>query len=386
LKAGFFDIVGGASGDMILAALIDAGADPEGVTSALRPAGLQFHLRTETASDHGIRVRRVKVEAPEEHAHRHLADIRELLAQAELPKRAGERAIAAFEALAEAEAEAHGSDASHVHFHEVGAVDAIVDIAGAAVLAEDLGLGLLTASPVPLARGTIECAHGTLPAPAPATVNLLRGIPVTHSDLGFENVTPTGAAILRTLCDGFGGMPAMTLQRVGVGAGSRESVKPNWLRLLVGSVEDEGEEETVVGIETNVDDMTPEAIAHLMARMMAAGALDCYATPALMKKGRPGSLLTVLAGRADGVRLGEMLLAESSTFGVRFSEMNRLCLPRETVKVETPYGEVRIKVGRPVGREPKVAPEFDDCREAAERHRVPLAEVQQAALAAYLRL
>jgi pyridinium-3,5-bisthiocarboxylic acid mononucleotide nickel chelatase len=386
MKIGYFDMVGGASGDMILAALVGAGADPTDVALALAQCGLQFDIKTDSGTSSGLAVRRVSVSVPEEQTHRHMHDIREIIAKVRASETAKARALRAFEALASAEAKAHGCEPSEVHFHEVGAVDAIVDIVGASVLCEKLGLDRLVASPFPLGRGLIDCAHGTLPSPAPATLLVLEGCPVVESRIDGETVTPTGAAILSTFCESFGPMPAMELSAIGVGAGTRETNPPNWLRLLVGKGSPEKAEQLTVAVETNIDDMTPEAIAHLMTRLMAAGALDCYATPILMKKGRPAQLVTALCAQPDASRIAELVLTESSSFGVRFREASRLCLRREFVAVATEFGPITVKIGYLGAKELKVSPEFEDCRKAAEAAGVPLCQVQEAALVSYRKL
>ncbi len=379
MKIGYFDMVGGAAGDMILAALIDAGADPSAIDDVLSGTGVIYKINVEKLDSSGLSVTRVNVQAQDESSHRHLPDVLEIIEKSSASSTAKQKAAAVFQALAAAEAKAHGTDLDHVHFHEVGAVDAIVDILGAAILTEQLNLCLLASSPFPLGRGVIHCQHGVMPAPAPATLNLLEGRPVVPSDAGFETVTPTGAAILTTLCERFGPMPSMTLEKTGIGAGARESAPPNWIRLLIGNMR-ETATETITAIETNLDDMTPEAIAHLTTRIMDSGALDCYVTPILMKKGRPGQCLTALASPQTAQQIARLILQDSSSFGVRFREMDRICLERETKEVDTQYGRIRVKIGYLDGQVVKSSPEFEDCRTAAEQHHVPLTTVQQAAI------
>lgn len=378
MKIGYFDMVGGAAGDMILAALIDAGGDPGAISKAL--PNLAFRIDARQVSSHGLQVHQVNVIAEDESDHRHLHHIIEIIEKADASPFVRRRAIATFEALAAAEAKAHGSDFESVHFHEVGAVDAIVDIFGASLLVEQLGFDALYASDFPLGRGIIHCQHGVMPAPAPATLNLLAGYPVRESPVEFETVTPTGAAILTTFCDGFGKMPSMMLECTGVGGGTIESAPPNWLRLLVGSTLSSKEDTTVVSIETNVDDMTPQAIACLCSVLMDAGALDCYVTPILMKKGRPAQLITVLSAPILETALSELLLRHSSTFGLRRIELSRVCLERELITVKTEFGDIRVKVGYLNGERIKASPEFEDCRVAAEQTGVGIMAVQQAAL------
>ncbi len=314
---------------------------------------------------------------------RGLVEIGQIITASRLPEPIQARALRIFRRMAEAEAGIHGVPVEAIHFHELGAVDTIVDVTGALLALERLGVGRVVASPVPLGRGTARGAHGVFPLPAPASVALLRGAKVRGVDHAVETVTPTAAALLAELAESFGPIPPMTLTAVGYGAGSRTTPEPNLLRVLLGEAEPAGATlETLVLLETNVDDMSPEAHGYVMERLLAAGALDAYLTPVLMKKGRPGVVLSVLCAPADAEDLRGLLFAETTTLGVRTTEVVRHCLPRAIKIAQTPYGEIRVKVARWAGGE-KAAPEYEDCRRAAQAADAPLLHVYQAAIAAY---
>jgi len=333
------------------------------------------------------------------HVHgRGLKEIRGIIAAAPISDTAKQRAIAIFQALGEAEAKIHNADVETIHFHEVGSVDAIVDIVGAAVGSEALGVGEWVCSPLNVGGGTVRCAHGTFPVPAPATVEILKGAPIYSGELQFELVTPTGAAIARTLATRFAPMPAMRIDKIGYGAGTRNfDQHANVLRLSIGEAVSERDvasyaateqhgaaaTDVVRVIEANLDDATPQLLGYVQERLMAAGALDVYCTPIQMKKNRPGTLLSVLARPANEANLVDILFAESTTLGVRIREEQRRVLERRTVAVQTPWGEVRIKVAHVGGEVRNAAPEFEDCRRIAAEHRIPLKQVIQAALNAW---
>lgn len=377
----------GASGDMMLGALLDLGVAPERVATPLRTLGLDgFDIEFgHIEGPHHIRYGRCTVRTTDPghghhhaHPHRGLADILGLLARGELPQRARERATRIFTRLAEAEAGVHGCSVEEVHFHEVGAVDAIVDIVGTCLALEELGIERLWCAPLPVGTGTIRCAHGVLPNPAPATVRLLAGFPVVRRDIEAELTTPTGAAILTTLSAGdWTGLPLRWL-RSGSGSGTRRlAAGPNILRAHLVAAETLPGEPALV-LETDIDDDSPEATAALPDLLRAAGALDVTLTPLLMKKGRPGVRLTVLAEPAHLARLTDLVLRHSSSIGVRSYPVRRRVLPREAATLQTPWGEVRAKrIARPQGVE--WTPEYEACRDLAERAGVPLREVLQAA-------
>lgn len=313
------------------------------------------------------------------HAGRSFSEIQRVLAKAKLERAVRERALAIFEALARAEARVHHLPIERVHFHEVGAVDALVDVTGAAIGLARLGVAHVTCSPVALGHGMVEMQHGRLPVPAPATLELLKGIPTVPAHAAFETVTPTGAAILRTVVDEFRPMPALIPESVGHGAGrERPGPTPNVLRAILGRDAGIGSDR-VVGLETNLDDLVPEHFEHLMERLFEAGALDVTLLHQQMKKSRPGFLLRALARPADRVALARVLFAESSAIGVRCVEYDRLVLPRESLRVATRFGSIAVKVTYDGSGRAEPSAEYDACKRAARRHDVPLREVVRAA-------
>jgi uncharacterized protein (TIGR00299 family) protein len=324
------------------------------------------------------------------HAHRGLKEIREVIQRAAISESAKQRAIAIFTALGKAEARVHNTDVEEIHFHEVGAVDAIVDIVCAAVGSEALGVDQWICSPLNVGGGVVDCAHGTFPIPAPATLDLLRHAPVYSGEIQKELVTPTGAAIVHVLATKFAGFPCMKTEKIGYGAGSRNFAKhPNVVRLSLGeaTVEDEPKPalptEEIAILEANVDDMTPQVFAYVMERSLAAGALDTFGTAVQMKKGRPGMLLTVLCRPGDADRLIRLVFSETTTLGVRQRRETRAALTRRHVTVVTGWGEVRIKLASLNGSVSNYAPEYEDCRRIAEEHQVPLKAVMQEAIRIY---
>lgn len=384
MRAIYLDCFSGISGDMTLGALIDLGLDFEALRAELAKLGLRgYEIRAEKVRRGGISATKFTVEVDHRHPHerRGLSEIFEIIDSADISERAKSRAKEIFDRLAEAEARVHGVPKEEVHFHEVGAVDSIVDVVGTALALDLLGVEKVFSSPIPLGRGFTRSAHGTIPVPAPATVELLRGAPVRGTDIEAELTTPTGAAIASTLASDFGPMPPMRIESVGYGAGSRElPQQPNVLRVVMGELCEEGLLTDVVTVlETNVDDMNPEMLGYLMERLFEAGALDVFFTPIQMKKNRPAVKVSVIARRGDEGRMAELMLSETSTIGVRMFEARRLKLPREVVEVDTPYGRVKVKVSR-MGEVVKIAPEYDSCKEAARKAGVPLRVVYEAAL------
>ena len=380
----YLDCFSGLSGDMLLGALVDAGLSLDDLRADLSHLSLPgYEISAERVSKRGISGTRVSVRAEASHEHRGLSDITAIIARAELPREVAARAVAVFTRLAEAEAAVHGHSVEEVHFHEVGAVDAIVDIVGALCGLRRLNVGKLYVSPLPLGGGWVESAHGRLPVPAPATSLLLKGVPTYGGPVEAELVTPTGAAIVATLADGFGSMPPMTLRAVGWGAGAADLPHPNLVRLFLGDAAEQPGRQYLVMLETNVDDMNPEFFDHVMERLFTAGALDVFYTPILMKKSRPAVLVSVLADPERADQLADILFRETSTFGVRRREVLRQCLDREWREVDTPYGTVRVKIGLLGGEEVSAAPEYEDCRRLAGERGVPVMEVYQAAQAAF---
>jgi hypothetical protein len=393
----YVDAFSGASGDMLLGALLDAGL-PESllreVLAHLPLDGYELHVRREKRK--GIQGTRAEVRLTDKpqghgeghgagHSHvptRHLGEIEALIAAAQLPGRAAEWAGIVFQRLAEAEAKVHGTTVQEVHFHEVGAVDAIVDIVGVCAGLALLGVDRVRSSPLPMGYGYVEVAHGRLPVPAPAVVELMRGVPTRDCPETGELTTPTGAAILVGLAEGFGPMPPMVPQAVGYGAGSREGQRvPNLVRVVLGQPCQAGaeEEDSVWLLEANLDDATGETLGAATAALLGAGALDVWLTPATMKKGRPGVVLACLAEDAARPAVEEAVFRETGSFGVRRTRVERAKLAREHVTVETPYGAVRMKVGRRAGKVVTAKPEYEDCLRLAGEKGVAFRAVYEAA-------
>jgi uncharacterized protein (TIGR00299 family) protein len=405
----YFDCFSGVSGDMLLGALVDAGLDPEALSRELAKLGLDgWRLETSRVDRSSLSAVKVdvvvggKVEGPHGHVHDHgrhhhdhahsrgLVEILELVGTSGLSERTKARASRAFARLGDAEARAHGTTPDQVHFHEVGAVDAIVDVVGACAGFEMLGVERFVSSPVNVGGGTITFSHGHYPVPGPATAELLKGAPIYSGAVQKELVTPTGAAVLMAVVDEFGPIPQMRLERVGYGAGARDVPRhPNVLRVMIGESDAAGgggdriAGDRVVVVEAAVDDMTAEALGHFVERALGEGALDVYLTPAQMKKNRPGVEITLLARPEDLDRMSRLVFRETTTIGLRHREVARRVLDRETATVETEYGPIRVKVARLAGEVVNAAPEFEDCRAAAERAGVALREVQAAAAARY---
>jgi uncharacterized protein (TIGR00299 family) protein len=383
------DMVGGAAGDMLLAALLDAGAPPDQVREALAKLalpGLELLFSKEIRKF--LHVQRVEVRAPAEQPHRHLSDVLRIIEGAELGPRVTTGARKAFEALARAEAAVHGTTPEEVHFHEVGAVDAIADVVGVLAALEALEIERVVVAPFPVQGGTVQADHGTLPLPAPAVLALLAeaGAPVSGRDGRGELVTPTAAALLTTLATSYGPCPSLTLRAVGYGAGRRhapEGAPPNVVRVLVGEEPGGATPGEVVVLEAGLDDQTPEAIGYLARSLRDAGALDVFLTPVQMKKGRPGVLVTCLAAPHTAGLLEDRLLVEGSTLGVRRRREDRTVLPREVVTVDTPHGAVRVKVARRPDGRATGAPEYEDCARIARAAGAAFAEVYAAAVAAF---
>jgi uncharacterized protein (TIGR00299 family) protein len=380
MRIAFFDCFAGISGDMILGALVDVGVDIGALREALSGLPISGYEITHTrVLKRGIAATSVSVHCQEPQTHRNLQDIIRLLSESTLPPQVINRSIQTFRRLAQAEAKVHGTTPDQIHFHEVGAVDSIIDIVGCMIGLEWLGISEIKASRIPMSYGRIECTHGILPLPAPATMELLRGVPTFPSGLEGELVTPTGAALLTTLANHFGDIPPLTIDRVGYGAGQKDFPIANVLRLIIGESTVPLPQERMTLLETNIDDMNPEIFEYVMQRLLEAGAADVYLTPVYMKKNRPGVVISVLAHHTDVHRLTDILLAETTTLGVRFFEFQRRCLERETLEVTTPFGEITVKVGRRGESIVNIAPEYEDCRAAAARCQIPLYRVYEAA-------
>jgi len=434
MRIAYLDCFAGISGDMFLGALIDAGVDPKVLHEATAAMNLGATLKIETVDRSGISSTKVHVlengviadkataeplqqtdhshthqhqpktqhlhktghpHTHEEHSHGHeehnhthgrsLTVIRKLIQSAPLNATVKQTAIRAFELLGASEAKIHNVPVEQIHFHEVGAVDAIVDIVAASAGIHALSVTRWFCSPLNVGGGMVDCAHGRFPVPAPATADLLKNIPTYSANIQMELVTPTGAALLRALDCTFGPQPAMRVEKIGYGAGSRNPKDfPNVLRLNVGESDDNSSSDTVTILETAIDDLSPQVLAHVTESALGLGAFDVMCTSVHMKKGRLGTLITILTDDAHSPTLERLLLRETSTLGVRIHREQRSCLDRSHTTVSTPYGDIRIKVGSRNGEELNAAPEFEDCRTAGKTHDIPVKQVIQAATAAYL--
>ena len=379
----YLDCVAGIAGDMLLGALLHAGADPQRVRAGLAGLGLEgLELRTEPVTRHAISATHATIHAAPGQPQRDWRSIRPLIDAAGLPERARERAQEAFRRLAQAEARIHDVDPEQVHFHEVGAVDAIGEVCGVALALEDLGVDRVVCSPLPVGRGFVKAAHGRLPLPAPATLALLEGAPIYGVEVETELVTPTGAALVAALAAGYGPLPRLTLETVGYGAGTRDGAElPNVIRAIVGA-ETGAASRPVSLIEANLDDLIPELAPDAAAACFAAGALDVWTAPAQMKHGRPGFVLSALTRPHDEEAVATAMLRETSTLGVRIARLDRIELERESRTVDVGGERVRVKVGRLDGKVVNLAPEHADCERAARISGAPVKTVWAQALAA----
>jgi uncharacterized protein (TIGR00299 family) protein len=381
MRIAYFDCFSGISGDMVLGALLDAGCKLAQLESDLTRLPVRgWKISAEKVERGALAATRVKVEYLQHDHHRSLSTILQLIEKAELSPGIAARASNIFRRLGEAEARVHNVPLEQVHFHEVGAIDAIVDIVGAAAGFEQLGIDEFVCSALNVGSGRVETQHGSLPVPAPATAELLRGAPTYSNGIQHELVTPTGAAIAATLATRFGAQPAMTVQAIGYGAGAANlAEQPNVVRLFIGEAvaKEAGgpQHETIVVLEANLDDLSPVVYGYFAERTLEAGALDVFSTPAQMKKNRPGQLVTVLCEPGNADRLTELIFQETTTLGVRQSRVQRRTLQRETVMAETPLGSIRMKVARSNGRVLNVAPEYEDCQRVASERRIPLKTV-----------
>jgi len=388
VKTAFFDCFSGAAGDMIVASLLDAGAPKDALLERLESLGLcGYTISIDKTVKQGFSATRFNVELDEnlKQPHRNLQDVVEILSAGSLPEPVRTRACAVFRRLAEAEAAVHGTTTDKIHFHEVGAVDAILDIVAAVSCLELLGIGRVFCSPVVTGMGTVYCAHGLLPVPAPATAELIKGVPLRECRETGELLTPTGAAVLTTVAEYFGPLPAMRIESIGCGAGVRDGNEvPNVLRVFVGEgqSEGEGETDTVTVLETTIDDSSPEMIGHCVERLLGEGVLEAYTMPIHMKKSRTGLLLTVLCEQSKIGAVERIIFAETTTFGIRRHSVERTKLRRRIEEVQTPFGPVRMKVGERPGII-TVSPEYEDCRQVANQRGVPLQEVMSAARDAF---
>jgi uncharacterized protein (TIGR00299 family) protein len=387
MKTLYFDCFAGASGDMILGALVSVGVPAEALLAQLDLLGVDgWRIEFEQVDRSGISATYARVHTAHEHAHRHLSDILKIIYDSRLTAGVKDRAARIFSLLAEAESRVHNQPIEKIHFHEVGALDAIIDVCGAAIGFELLGIEQFISSPLRVGAGMTEMAHGRFPIPPPAVAELLKGKPIYAGEIESEFVTPTGAAIISAVCQDFGALPLMKIEASGYGAGSRDHEKfPNVLRLVLGETEDAGKaaDETLLMIETNIDDISPQVVGYVMDRAFELGALDCYLTHTQMKKNRPGLLISVLCRPDEREKFLQMLFAETTTIGARSYQVNRRALARETIRVETQFGPIDVKVAHTNNGAVNAMPEFEQCRAAAQKAGVPLREVQDAARSVY---
>ena len=385
MKIAYLDCASGISGDMTLGALVDAGVDLDRIRAGVGSLGLpDCKLLATEVKKKGFRATQVTVEHPPEHAHRHLHHITKMIDAGQLTPRQRDLAKRIFTRLAEAEARVHGTTIEKVHFHEVGAVDSIADIVGSAIGWDLLGVDRIVASPVPTGSGSIQIAHGRSSVPAPATAELLKGVPLADCPIASELTTPTGAAILSTLVDSYGPLPAMKIDRIGYGAGQRDlAEQANVLRLFVGESADELAGDQVWVLETNLDDISGELVGYCTTKLWEAGALDVYTTAIQMKKNRPGVMLSVLCPPGQVERIERILFRETTTLGVRRWPVSRHKLERKPHTVQTPLGPVEGKLGWIAGQPPSFSPEFEACSRIAQEHNVPLKDVYEAAQRAF---
>ncbi|MDQ5844735.1 MAG: nickel pincer cofactor biosynthesis protein LarC [Acidobacteriota bacterium] len=386
MKTLYFDCFAGASGDMILGAMVGAGVDPQQLKDQIALLGVHgYEIDFETVNRSGISATYARVKTDHEHAHRHLSDILKIIYDSRLADSVKHRAAEIFSRLGEAESKVHNLPIEKIHFHEVGALDSIIDVVGAAICFELLGIERFVSSALHVGSGTVEMDHGRFPVPPPAVAELLKDVPFYSTDVTGELLTPTGAAIIKTVCHAYGPLPEMKLTSTGYGAGTRDYEKfPNVLRVMIGETEANATvEQRLLVLETNIDDMSPQLFGHVMERAFDLGALDCYVTPIQMKKSRPSILLTLLCRPDEREKFMQLLFTETTTLGIRSYEVDRHALERETVKVETQYGPVNVKVARLGDSIVNVMPEYDDCRRAAREANVPLRVVQEAARAAF---
>jgi uncharacterized protein (TIGR00299 family) protein len=384
VRIAYFDCFSGISGDMTLGALVDVGVDPRAIQEAVSSLGLPGSLTFESVRKGGMRATHARVHAPHEHVHRHWHHIEAIIDKSSLSSRQKDLARRIFLRLGEAEARVHGVELAKIHFHEVGAVDSIIDIVGSAVGLDLLGVDRFEASPVPPGKGWINAAHGRMPLPAPATAELLRGVPLAESLVEMELTTPTGAAILTTVVERFGPLPALTIDSIGLGAGTRDvPEQANVLRLFVGTAQLPLASDRVWVLETNLDDLPGEVVGYTTVKLMECGALDAFVVPIQMKKNRPAVMISVLCDESQISRLEEILFRETATLGIRRYPVSRHKLKRQDIEVQTPFGAIRGKLGWLNDRPPTFSPEYDDCAQIASAQAVPLREVYDAAHAAY---
>lgn len=381
MKIAYFDCPTGISGNMVLAALLDAGLSLNFLVKELKKLKIKgYRLKLSSVSKSGFRAKHLDVALKDQKSERTISDIYSLIRRSSLKKSVKDLSIRIFERLYHAERKVHGAKMSHLH--ELGAIDAMIDIVGTAIGLDKLGITEVYCSPLPFGFGAIKCAHGNLPNPAPATTVLLKGVPMYKKDIKGELVTPTGAAIISAIALSFMNMPKLKLERTGLGAGTQNFNEPNILRLFVGDAQASYSDDLILAIETSIDNMNPELYDHVIQKLMSSGALDAHITPVQMKKKRPGITLTVLSPLNSREKMLALLFSETSTLGVRTYLVKREKLKRQMKRVKTRYGNVLVKVGMAGNKVKNIAPEYDDCARISKKKNVPLKDIYDAAKAA----
>ena len=388
MKIAYFDCFSGISGDMTVGALLDAGLKIETLAKELKKLGLTgYQLEVNKVVKKGISATKFKVKIKEEGVERRFKDIFTILEKSKLDEEIKKETKKIFFNIAQAESKIHQKDIDRIHFHEIGGLDSIIDITSAVIGIKTLGIEEIHSSALPLGKGYVECSHGIIPVPAPATLELLKNIPTYSGGIESEMITPTGAAIISTLAKSFGERPLMKIERIGYGAGEKEFSIPNLLRVSIGEkiLKDENLKDGYVSdeavlIETNIDDMNPEFYDYIMDRLFSQGALDVFLTPIQMKKNRPAHMLSIIVYEKDLKEILEVLFSESTTLGVRIREIKRLRLAQQNFIAETKYGKIRVKVGIFKGEIKNIAPEYEDCNKMAKQHQVPLKEIYEEAM------
>jgi len=387
MKIGYFDCAAGAGGDMIAAAMLDAGLDAEFLKAQLGTLGIKnLDIKITETKRGGLRALAFEPVIPEQHHHRNLEQIAKIISQSKISEQAKKTAITIFEKIARAEGNVHNKDPKDIHFHEVGALDAIVDIVSASVGVEALGLEKVYCSALSVGGGTVKCAHSLLPVPAPATAELLKGVPIAGGPAQAELLTPTAAAILTTIVDEFCPLPSMKIETIGYGAGAAQFENfPNVLRLIVGkpAAENLANADSVCLLETNIDDAGGELVGLMTEKLFEQGALDVFSTPIYMKHNRPAVQISVICRIEDARQLEQVLFKQGLTFGIRRQILQRSKLAREFVSVQTEFGEIKIKTGSLNGKIVNAKPEFSDCASAAKKHNVSVKAVIEAAISAF---
>lgn len=381
MKIAYFDCFSGISGDMILGALIDAGLDIQDIESELAKLKISgYNLKTQRVVKKGISGTKFIVEIIEQNIERKLKDIVEIVDQSDLSEDIKDLSKKIFKELATVEAKIHNKNIEEIHFHEIGGLDSIIDIIGSVIGIKKLGIEAIYSSKIHIGTGFVECQHGLIPVPAPATLELLKETSIFSTGIDAELTTPTGAAILKTLSSSFGGMPEMKVKKIGYGAGSRELEIPNLLRVYVGETsEREYEKDEVILIETNIDNMNPEFFGYISEMLLTQGVLDVFMTPIFMKKNRPATMLSVLTTSDKLDKILSTIFTETTTLGVRIHRLERRKLTREIIKVKTRFGEIKVKVGKVGEMIKNIAPEYEGCKKIAVKQKIPLRDVYEEA-------